>query len=330
MSRTVVPHRFFVLLLAAAAAMAPAAAFAHGAGNPAPTARSLVTAWEFDALFLIPFGGAAWLYYAGVRRVASRHPNSPFPTRRIVYFALGMGATALALMSPLATYDGDLFAVHMWQHITLTMIAAPLLLLGAPITLALRAASPQVRRGILLPFLHSGAIKALSFPILAWVLFAVTMWWSHFTPLFNAALDNEWLHRLEHFWYISAALLFWWPVLNADPSPWRMNHPTRLLYLFMQMPQNAFLANAIYEAGTVRYKHYADLARTWGPSALRDQEYAGIMMWVGGDLLFLAAMGFIAYGWVKHEEREAKRVDRQLARERAARKARSAAAASEG
>ncbi|MFN8508284.1 MAG: cytochrome c oxidase assembly protein [Dehalococcoidia bacterium] len=323
-------RRLFVLFAAASMALAPVLAFAHGPANPAPGPSSLFTAWEFDPLFLIPFGFTAWLYYAGVRRVAATHPASPFPRRRVVYFALGMGAMAIALMSPLATYDGDLFAVHMWQHVVITMVAAPLLLLGAPITLALRAASPGVRRGVLLPILHSRPLKVLSFPVLAWVLFAVTMWWSHFTPLFNAALENEWLHRMEHGWYLGAALLFWWPVLNADPGPWRMNHPTRLLYLFMQMPQNAFLANAIYSAGTVRYRHYAELARTWGPSPLTDQELAGITMWVGGDLLFLVAMGFIAYGWVQHEERAARRIDRQLAREKAARTAAAATAPSEG
>ncbi len=328
MPRIRVHTRLFALLAAAGIALVPGLAFAHGGASPAPGPSTLLTAWEFDPLFLVPFGGIAWLYYAGVRRVAAMHSASRFPRRRVVYFALGMAVMALALMSPLATYDGDLFAVHMWQHVLLTMVAAPLLLLGAPITLALRAVSLRSRRRVLLPMLHSRPLKVLSFPVLAWVLFAVTMWWSHFTPLFNAALDNPWLHRMEHTWYLSAALLFWWPVLNADPGPWRMNHPTRLLYLFMQMPQNAFLANAIYEAGTVRYRHYAELARTWGPSPLKDQELAGITMWVGGDLLFLVAMGFIAYGWVQHEERAARRIDRQLAREKAARAA--ATAPSEG
>src|SRR5690606_37446088 len=129
-----------------------------------------------------------------------------------------------------------LFSVHMWQHILLTMIGVPLLLLVMPITLAMRVARPSTRKDVLLPILHSRAMKVLTFPVLTWIIFAATMWGSHFSPLFNAALENEWLHRLEHLWYISAAFLFWWPVIGTDFSPWRMNHPMRLLYLFLQMP----------------------------------------------------------------------------------------------
>lgn len=320
------PHLFAALLrsrkvraasIAALGALLPATAFAHGADPGSPRPATLLD-WELDPLFIIPAALVAWAYVAGVRRVNRLHLASPFPRRRVVFFALGMASLVIAIMSPLAAYDGALFSAHMWQHVLLTMVATPLLLLGSPITLALRAATPSFRRRALLPILHSRVLRAVSFPVIAWLFFTVSMWGSHFTPLFNAALENDWLHRLEHAWYLSAALLFWWPVVNADPGPWRMNHPMRMLYLFLQMPQNAFLALSIYNAGTVRYAHYASLARTWGPSALTDQELAGITMWVGGDLLFLFALGILAYGWVQHEEREALRQDRARARQKAA------------
>jgi putative copper resistance protein D len=122
-------------------------------------------------------------------------------------------------------------------------------------------------------------------------------------------------------------LLFWWPAVGLDLSPWRLNHPLRLLYVFLQMPQQAFLGTAIYNAGTVIFPHYASLERDWGPSPLRDQQYAGIIMWVVGDVLFLIALACIAYGWVKYEERSAKRGDAARARDRA--RAAAAAAASD-
>jgi putative membrane protein len=96
-----------------------------------------------------------------------------------------------------------------------------------------------------------------------------------------------------------------------------MSHPVRLVYLGLQMPQNTFLAVAIYSANEVLYDHYATVVRDWGPSPLSDQQLAGITMWVIGDLLFLGAAGIVAFNWIRHEDREAKRVDRQLARERA-------------
>lgn len=309
--------RRFGLGFTLAFSLAPATALAHGGSEEKPGVGTLLTAWEFDPLFIAAALVTGWLYFAGLRRVSRLHPSSPWPRKRAAYFASGMAAMAVAVMSPLAAYDTTLFSVHMWQHMLITMVAAPLLLLGTPITLALRSASPDVRRQVLLPILHSRAMRVVTFPAIAWLLFAATMWGSHFSPLYNEALDNPWAHLFEHFWYLTVALLFWWQVIQIDPTPWRMSHPVRLLYLGLQMPQNTFLALAIYGANEVLYDHYSTVARDWGPSPLSDQQLAGITMWVVGDLLFLGAAGIVAYGWVKHEEREAKRVDRQLARERA-------------
>lgn len=281
-----------------------------------------MTRWEFDPAFVLAAVLASWAYAAAVASVNAAHPLSRYPGRRVVCFYAGMGVLVLAIMSPVAYYAATLFSVHMWQHMLIVMVAAPLLLLGTPVTLALRAASPSLRRSVLLPVLHSRALRAITFPVVAWVFFTATMWVSHFSPLFNAALENAWLHRLEHGWYLSAALLFWWQVIGLDPTPWRMNHPVRMLYLFLQMPQNSLLGTAVYNASGVLYTHYAATGRTWGPSPLFDQEVAGITMWVIGDLLFLLALGIVAYGWVQHEERRS-RID-DAARARAKKAAQSA------
>lgn len=314
--RAISARRTAASVLAVGVALLPGIALAHGTGKPEPEFSTLFTAWEFDVFFVVPLALVCWLYLQGVSHVNRAHPKAPFPRRRTAYFFLGIAALVLAIMSPLAAYDGELFAVHMWQHMLITLVAAPLLLLGTPITLALRASPARIRKGLLLPILHSRAVKVVSFPVLAWLLFAFTMWFSHFSPLYNAALENIWLHRLEHGWYIVAALLFWWPVAGPDPSPWRMGHPIRMLYVFLQMPQNSFLALAVYNAKNVLYPHYEGIVRDWGPSALEDQQLAGISMWVAGDLLFLIALVFVAYGWVQHEEREAKRQDRVIARQK--------------
>lgn len=310
--------RVWFLAAALAGALVPSVALAHGPLRSEPTVSTIFTAWEFDIFFLAPLALVVWAYWSGVRHVNRRHPRSPVPRRNVVCFGLGVGALVLAICSPIAAYDTTLFSAHMWQHMLLTMVAPPLLLLGAPITLTLRVASPRVRRQYLLPILHSFPVKVLAFPVVAWMVFAATMWGSHFLPIFNDALENIWLHRLEHLWYISAALLFWWPVVGADPAPWRMPHPIRLLYVFLQMPQNSFLALAIYSASEPLYSHYVTLGRTWGPSPLLDQQLAGVTMWVFGDMLFLVALGFLAYAWVKADERATKRQDAALARQRAA------------
>jgi len=315
-----VPMRVGLVLvsLAGVAALGPGLAFAHGPASPEPSLSTILTGWEFDPLFVLPVMLITWLYVEGVRRVKRLHPRSPFPRRRVAYFLMGIGALTLALASPIAAYDTDFFAAHMIQHMLIIMVAAPLLLLGTPIVLALRAASPRVRQNTLLPILHSRAMRAISFPVLAWVLLAMTLWLTHYSELFNVALENIWLHRMEHLFYVSVALLFWWPVVSAEPSPWRLNHPVRMLYVFLQMPQSSFLAVSIYNAQSVIFPHYRTISRTWGPSPIMDQAYAGVIMWIGGDVAFLVALALIAYSWVKFDEREAKRIDRRLARERAA------------
>jgi putative membrane protein len=217
----------------------------------------------------------------------------------------------VALVSPIEAYEGQLFSVHMVQHMLLELVAAPLLLLGAPVTLALRAASPSVRRR-LLSVLHSRGVSIVSFPLLAWVLFAAVNWGWHLSALYDEALESQALHYLQHASFLAAAVLFWWPVIGADPSRWRLPYPVRLFYLFLAMPQNSFLGVALMSAPAVLYSHYLTNLRAWGPTALADQTMGGILMWVVGDVVFLLAMGCVVAAWVRHEDRRTARLDARL------------------
>lgn len=311
------PSRRLFPLFAAALALLPGVAFAHGTIQGEPSLSTIFTAWDFDPFAIIGLAGLSWVYWLGTQRVKRLYPASPWPRRHSLWFYFGIAAMVLGLFSPIAGYDTTLFTAHMIQHMVIMFIAGPLLLEGRPVTLILRCATPKLRKETLIPLLHSRPVRMLTFPLVGWVFFALTMWLSHFSPLFNHALENEWSHRFEHFWYLSASLLFWWPIVG-DVGPWRMSHPLRAIYLFVAMPQNAFVGNAIYSSGSVMYSHYETINRTWGPTPLGDQQMAGVIMWVVGDLLFLAALGFVAYGWVKHEERSTKRNDHLLAKEKAA------------
>jgi putative copper resistance protein D len=206
----------------------------------------------------------------------------------------------------------------MVQHLLLTMVVAPLIALSAPITLLLRLAAPETRRRVLLPILHSRVMGVLTFPVVAWVAFAGVMWAAHFSPLFDAALEDPLAHDLEHALFLGTALLFWWPAVNADPSPWRMPHPVRALYTFLQMPQNTFLAVVLLGAQAPLYPHYATLEVAWRGSALDDQRLAAGIMWLGGDALFIVAVGAIVWGWMRAEEAATARTDRLADVERAA------------
>jgi putative membrane protein len=316
MSRLV---RSGVALLAAAGASVAGSAvtLAHGAAPGPPDARLLVTGWSFDAHVSLPIALAFVAYRAAVRRVDAAHPASRVPRLRTRAWTAGLVTLLVALQSPIEAYDTTLFSVHMVQHLLLTMVAAPLLALGAPITLLLRVATPAVRKRWILPVLHSRAVKVVAFPVVAWIVFAGVMWASHFSPLFDAALEDPLIHVAEHALYLGAAMLFWWPVVGADPSPWRMPHPARVAYLFLGMPQSSFLGLALFSSPTVLYGHYASLERDWGPTALEDQQLAGGIMWAGGDALFLVGLILAIVAWLGHEEAEGRRVDANLERERA-------------
>jgi putative copper resistance protein D len=213
----------------------------------------------------------------------------------------------------------------MIQHQLLTLIAPPLLVLGAPVTLVLRAVDGPTRRRWVLPVLHSRVVRVIGHPLVGTIVFAGVMWGTHFSPLFDQALEDRFAHDLEHLAYLVAGVLFWFPAVGVDPGPYRLTHPIRILYTFLQTPQNTFLAVAITFAPAPLYSHYATLVRGWGPDALTDQQIAGAIMWVGGDLVFLGSILALVIDWSRWEERDAGAAERRADAERAALRAREAA-----
>jgi putative copper resistance protein D len=298
--------------LGALAIAIPTVVAAHGpVPAEAPTAGSLLLDWTFEPLPTLGIAIAAIWWWWAVRRVNAAHPANRVPARRSVAFAAGLAALAFALLSGIDRYATVLFSVHMIQHVLLTLVAAPLIALGAPITLVLRVASPETRQRWILPILHSRVTRVLAFPVVAWVIFAGVMWASHFSALFDLALEDPLIHDLEHALFLGSALLFWWPAVALDPAPWRMPHPARALYVFLQMPQNTFLAVVLLEASAVLYPHYATIQRAWGPTALQDQQAAAGIMWLAGDAIFLIAVLAIVFGWMRAEARDTARSDRR-------------------
>ena len=281
----------------------------------APSAASLLLGWTFEPLPTLGIAVAVGWWLWAVRRVDAAHPGNPVPRRRTVAFLAGMLALAFALVSGIGSYDTSLFSVHMVQHVLLMLAAAPLLALAAPVTLVLRLSSPGTRRRWVLPVLHSRVVRFMAHPVTAWLMFAVMMWATHFSPLFNASLEDPVLHDIEHALFLTGALFFWWPAVALDPAPWRMSHPARIGYLFTQMTQNTFLAVVILNATSVLYPHYATLVRPWGIAALDDQRLAAGIMWILGDAVFLTAILAVVAGWMRAEARNEAREDRRAGEE---------------
>lgn len=283
-----------------------------------PTLARLLLGWHVDPLI----GGALVLSAIGwlllVRRVGRLHPNHPVPLARTAAFLGGLAAIAFALLSGVERYDTTLFSVHMGQHLLLMVVAAPLLVLAAPVTQLLRAASPGVRGRWLLPVLHSAPVAALGHPVVTWLTFTVVLWASHFSSLFDLALEDRGVHDVEHALYLASALLFWWPAVAADPARRRMPYPLRAGYFLLQLPVNSFLGMAIVFADAALYPHYATLGSPYGITALADQQLAGGLMWLAADVVFIAAILAVVAAWMRHEERDAPAADRRAAAKRVA------------
>ena len=306
-------------LLPAAVACAASLALAnhvlaHGVvPDDPPSPASLLLGWTFAPLPTIGLAVALGCWAWAVRRVDARHPASPVPRWRTIAFGGAMLALAFALISGIERYDTTLFSVHMVQHILLVLVAAPLLALSAPITLVLRVSSPGVRHRWVLPVLRSRLVRVAAFPVTAWVVFAGVMWGTHFSGLFDLALENPSVHDLEHGLFLATATLFWWPAVGADPAPWRLGHPVRIGYVFLQMTQNTFLAFVLLNVGSALYPHYATLGQPYGILPLDDQRLAAGVMWIAGDGIFLAAIMALVAGWMRAEARGLGRADRQAA-----------------
>lgn len=315
------PRRLALLVPAglAAALALPALVAAHGSVPPeAPTLATLLLDWDLDPLIAgaLLVSAISWLLL--VRRVDRLHAEHPVPLPRTAAFLGGLAAIALALLSGIERYDTTLFSVHMVQHLLLMFVAAPLLILAAPVTLLLRAASPGVRRRWLVPVLHSTPVAALGHPVVTWLTFTVVLWVTHFSPLFDLALEDRGVHDLEHALYLVSALLFWWPVVAADPARRRMPYPARAGYFLLQLPVNSFLGMAIVFATAPLYSHYKTLGSLYGTTALADQQAAGGLMWLAGDVVFIAAILGIVAAWMRHEERDAPAAERRAEAQRAA------------
>jgi len=274
-------------------------AFAH-ISTAAPGSGPVPPSGSMLALAL---GAAAVLWVAAVVSVARGHPRSPIPERRTAAFLLALGALAVALLSPLDGLADEAYGAHMVQHLLLTMVAAPLLVLAAPVTLVLRASRPEVRRRLLLPILHARLVRVVAHPLVGWVAFVAVSWAVHLSPLFGAALANPGVHELEHLALLASGVLFWLPVVAADPVPWRLDHGARFAYVALALPLGSLLGLVIYSWPVPLWTHYVQAARAAGVDALADQRLAGAIMWVGGDMLLVAALGLVAAEWFRAERR---------------------------
>lgn len=242
-----------------------------------------------------------------------------FPRWRLAAFLVGVLLVLLSVFGPAAAYDHTFLTVHMVQHFLLITLAPPLLLLGAPMSLWLLRLGRDRRRGLVFPVTHSRPFLAFTHPVVGLALFALvpTLW--YVTPAFESSLENAAVHYAGYSLFLFAGIHYWWPVVPGNPTRWHLNYPLQMAYLLALVPIHAFLGLLFYQPDNVLYEALARQPRSWGPSPLLDQQFAGAFMFVVGEAIGLAALMVVAARWASAEEAKGRRYDREMARRPAAR-----------
>jgi cytochrome c oxidase assembly factor CtaG len=224
-----------------------------------------------------------------------------WPWARTALWATGVLALAFALSPPMDAWADVRLSAHMVQHLLLTLVAAPLLVAGAPIRLWLRGLGSGGRRR-LARALHSWAARVLARPATGWAAFTAVMVGAHLTGVYDLALRHPAVHAAEHIAFLGSALLFWAPLVGADPLPGRVGSVGRVAWLLAAMPPMG-LIGALLLSGPARYAAYA------GPGAAADQRTAAAVMWGIGSLVMAGATVALVFAALLAEERRQRRRD---------------------
>lgn len=271
-----------------------------------------LTGWQFEPSVVIALGVSALLYTCGVSYSTHRGLARHLRWWRHLAFAGGLLAIFIALESPLDDAADTLLWAHMIQHELLVLVAAPLLLLGAPAWPMWRGIPLAARRASLRWVLRQGWPRRLwhavsstfKRPLVAWLLFngVFTVW--HIPALYDLALDHQPVHVFEHVCFIVTALVFWAQVIPSRPSRTVLSYPRQAVYLGAAgIVSNVLGSVYIFSTGPL-YAHYAVLARPAGMmSDLVDQHFAGAAMDIPSMLTFFVAMIAVIGLWLQEEER---------------------------
>ncbi|WP_436789625.1 cytochrome c oxidase assembly protein [Yinghuangia sp. YIM S10712] len=293
---------------------------ASGLGEPS---LKRMFGWYPEPLFVAGSIVAVLAYAAGVRKLQRR--GDRWPIGRTIAWLAGVASILLATSTGLAVYGNALFSVHMVQHMILSMLSPILLLLGAPITLALRALRPAGKRKdgtpgrgpreILLTVLHSRFAAVMSSPAVTLPLFIASLYVLYFTPLFDLAMGSMWGHRWMTVHFLAVGLLFFWPIMGIDPAPRKHGYVMKMLELFAGMPFHAFFGVAVMMSSSLIVDSFAAPPASWGTDVLADQQMGGGIAWAFGEVPTVIVLLVIFSQWMNSEERLARRKDRAADRD---------------
>ncbi|MDI5961836.1 cytochrome c oxidase assembly protein [Streptantibioticus silvisoli] len=284
---------------------------------PFTFARAL--AFSADPFFLVGCLLALALYGWAVVRLVRR--GDRWSPGRCVAFLLGVLTVGVTMCTRLNDYGMVMFSVHMVQHMIISMLSPILLLLGAPVTLTLRAL-PATRRGgrkgpreLLVVLLHSRYMRVITHPAFTIPLFIASLYGLYFTPLFDFLMRHPAGHILMMVHFLMVGLVFFWPIMGVDPGPHRPGYVMRMLELFMGMPFHAFFGIALMMASQPMVSTFAHPAASVGVDPLNDQHAAGGIAWAFSEVPSVVVLVALVFQWYLSEQRVSRRLDRAADRD---------------
>ncbi len=281
-----------------------------------PTVARLILDWRLDLVFGVGALVLAGTYLAGVRRLLLR--GDTWPMGRTVAWLCGCTIILVATSSGIGRYSMAMFSVHMGVHMLLSMLAPILLVLGGPVTLALRAlppagaGNPPGPREWLQSFTHSWVVRMSTHPLMALGMYIGSFYVVYFTGLFDAAAPSHWAHLVMNAHFIVMGYAYYWLIIGIDPAPSRLPYLGKLGLLVIAMPFHAFFGISLMGSVTViGGDFYRALALPFVPDLLVDQHTAGAMAWAAGEIPMVVVLVALLVQWARTDDRQARRFDRR-------------------
>lgn len=285
-----------------------------------PTFARIFLDWRFDLLFGTLAIVMAVVYLRGVIRLRRR--GDAWPVGRTIAWILGCAALLFATSSGLGKYAPAMFSLHMIAHMMLSMLAPVLLVLGGPMTLALRALKPAGRsappgpREWILSILHSPFSRFVTHPLVASVLFVGSYYVLYLGGLFETLVDYHAAHVAMNFHFIISGYLFYWLVIGIDPAPRKLSPVVKLAMVFASLPFHAFFGVALMSTDNVIARsYYQSLMLPWNPDLMSDQRLGGGIAWAAGEVPLVLVMLALLVQWSRQDLRQARQFDRRADRD---------------
>lgn len=265
-----------------------------------------LTEWNLTPSIYVGIALIIGLYLYAVGPLRRRYRLADSVSRRqVVVFISGMLLIFLALASPLDELgDEYLFSAHMLQHLVLTMIGPPMLLLGTPGWLI----EPLLRRRTVL---RIG--KALTYPAVAFLLFNINFWLWHAPSLYNATLSDENLHIFEHLLFLITATLYWWPVFSpVEEGLPRLSLGGQILYIFLGGMPSVALGAGLTFLPPLYAPYIQQSVRAWGISPAADQQLGGLIMWVPLNIAYIVVVSVLFIRWMQQQDAKQRLMEAQM------------------